>query len=112
MTFELFLSLHRDFQSQTDVIPVDTEFKPVYLQALTLNNLPSEQWGPRRRANQTGIYAHLNKTIIQKRKSIDRRTHASTHSLKKHHDEPVVNNDAYEPDRSDESDDENKSSRY
>ena len=33
---------------------------PLYLAALKANNSPAETWGPRRKANQTGVYAHLN----------------------------------------------------
>lgn len=32
---------------------------PIYLAALAANNSPSETWGPRRRKDQQGIYAHL-----------------------------------------------------
>jgi len=33
--------------------------KPIYLAAFTANNLPGETWGPRRKVNQVGPYAHL-----------------------------------------------------
>jgi len=33
--------------------------KPLYLAALTENNLPGDTWGPRRRIHQYGPYAHL-----------------------------------------------------
>ena len=111
MTFESFLT-SRDFQSGNNVVPVDSEFKPLYLQALTLNNLPSEQWGPRRRANQTGIYAHLNKTIIEKPKSAGRRPRSSKLDLNRRDDEQAVTNTAYEPDLSGQIDDDDNSSRY
>lgn len=100
------------FQSQTDVVPVGSEFKPLYLQALTLNNLPSEQWGPRRRANQTGIYAHLNKKIIEKPKSAGRRSRASKLDLNRPDDEQAVTNNAYEPNLPGRIDDDDHSSRY
>lgn len=32
---------------------------PVYLEAFKLNNSPGELWGPKRRADQVGRYAHL-----------------------------------------------------
>ncbi len=33
--------------------------KPLYLAAWTANNSPGDTWGPRRRAHQYGVYAHL-----------------------------------------------------
>jgi protease II len=37
----------------------DDRTKPIYLAALTANNSPGETWGPRRKADQIGVYAHL-----------------------------------------------------
>lgn len=37
--------------------------KPVYLAAFTANNSPGDTWGPRRKAHQSGAYAHLRKKI-------------------------------------------------
>ncbi len=37
----------------------DIQQKPIYLAAFTANNLPGETWGPRRKVNQVGVYAHL-----------------------------------------------------
>jgi hypothetical protein len=37
----------------------DPRPKPLYLAALTANNLPGDTWGPRRRIHQYGVYAHL-----------------------------------------------------
>ena len=34
--------------------------KPQYLQAITENNSPRYDWGPKKRINHYGLYAHLN----------------------------------------------------
>ncbi|CAF3291294.1 unnamed protein product, partial [Rotaria sp. Silwood2] len=49
----------------------DHQEKPLYLAALTENNMPADSWGPRRRKHQTGVYSHLavrstNKNISSK----------------------------------------------
>jgi hypothetical protein len=36
--------------------------KPRYLEAFTENNLPRYDWGPKKRINHFGLYAHLNTT--------------------------------------------------
>ena len=39
----------------------DTQLmKPRYLQAITHNNLPKQEWGPKKKANWTGLYSHLH----------------------------------------------------
>ncbi len=40
----------------------EVQRKPLYLAALTANNLPGDTWGPRRRVHQYGVYAHLLKS--------------------------------------------------
>jgi hypothetical protein len=34
--------------------------KPRYLEAFTQNNSPRYDWGPKKRINHYGLYAHLN----------------------------------------------------
>ena len=34
--------------------------KPIYLRAFTENNSPRNDWGPKKRVNQYGLYAYLN----------------------------------------------------
>ncbi len=34
--------------------------KPRYLEAITENNSPRYDWGPKKRINHYGLYAHLN----------------------------------------------------
>ena len=34
--------------------------KPCYLQAITENNSPRYDWGPKKKVNHYGLYAHLN----------------------------------------------------
>ena len=38
----------------------DHKKMPCYLAAFTANNSPREDWGPKKRANQSGSYAHLS----------------------------------------------------
>ncbi|CAF1391258.1 unnamed protein product [Adineta steineri] len=38
--------------------------QPRYLEALTQNNSPRDDWGPKKRVNQYGLYAHLRKIEI------------------------------------------------
>jgi hypothetical protein len=33
---------------------------PTYLEAITKNNSPRDDWGPKKRINHYGLYAHLN----------------------------------------------------
>lgn len=56
----LFLFL---FHEQKKTIPTAANnYQPVprYLAAFTENNSPAEDWGPKKRANHYGAYAHLN----------------------------------------------------
>ncbi len=47
---------------------------PLYLAAFQANNSPGETWGPRRRVNQTGVYAHLNSRTTNNNMSSEQRS--------------------------------------
>ncbi|CAF4611504.1 unnamed protein product [Rotaria sp. Silwood1] len=39
------------------------EEKPIYLQAFTENNLPTSDWGPKRKVDQTGLYQRMKESF-------------------------------------------------
>lgn len=41
--------------------------KPRYLKALAATSEPSDDWGPKKKVNQTGIYAHLRSAAEMKK---------------------------------------------
>lgn len=43
---------------RAEEIENDYNEKPRYLEAITRNNSPRNDWGPKKKANQFGIYAH------------------------------------------------------
>lgn len=51
-----YIREYRRLPSSAIVSSID---KPRYLVALTINNTPRDDWGPKKAANQTGDYAHL-----------------------------------------------------
>jgi len=52
----------------------NSQSTPVYLAAFEANNSPGETWGPRRRVNQTGVYAHLNVRTTNNNMSSEQRS--------------------------------------
>jgi hypothetical protein len=102
--------------TKTDDLTIqnDVHSTPIYLAAFAANNLPGETWGPRRRADQNGVYEHLrnrsnnNKTTVQQHYSDGSSTLMDgTHTIRE------IANPTFQPDSTANYDDEqNQNQRF
>ena len=67
--------------------------KPRYLEAITQNNSPRYDWGPKKRVNQFGLYAHLQTVDVNHDIALDGiHTKATTGVVNENYQNDTISN--------------------